>query len=119
MNYYLKTTSEDALWEALEAAALAVRDYDLEDELNVRPFDAQEDWQPSGAFEWRFTGQALDIIGTIYKPTGVMLTDDEGFDYPEMQALDGFHANLKADAGITGLPTIEAPATPYRKWAGE
>lgn len=120
-NYYLKTTDEAALWTALETANLAVKDYDPEDALNVRPDDLEldADWSPLGAFDWRFTGEALDIIGTIYAPTGNTLTDDEGLEYPEMQALDGYHANMKADDGIEGLPTIDAPATPYRKWAGE
>jgi hypothetical protein len=45
MNYYLKTTDEAALWTALEAAGLAVKDYDPEDELNQRPDDLDE-WQP-------------------------------------------------------------------------
>jgi hypothetical protein len=121
MNYYLKTTDEAALWTALETANLAVKDYDPEDALNVRPDDLELDteWSPSGAFDWSFTGEALDIIGTIYAPTGNTLTDDEGMEYPEMQASDGYHANMKADDGIEGLPTIDAPATPYRKWAGE
>ena len=117
MNLYLKTSTEQELWEALEAAGLAVKDYDPEDELNQRPDDLDE-WQPSGAFDWRFTGQALDIIGVIYKPTGTTLTDEEGFEYPEMAAIDGYHANLIAEAGLD-LPTIEAPATPYRIWSGQ
>ena len=119
MNYYLKTTDEAALWTALETANLAVKDYDPTDVLNVRPEDEldNEEWQPSGAFDWRFTGEALDIIGTIYVESGTMLTDEEGMEYPEMVAIDGYHANLIADAGLT-LPTIEAPATPYRVWAG-
>lgn len=29
-----------------------------------------------------------DLIGTIYKPTGTMLKDSEGNDYPEMVAVD-------------------------------
>ena len=121
MNYYLKTTDEAALWTALETANLAVKDYDPEDELNVRPDDLEldADWSPSGAFDWRFTGIALDIIGTIYVESGTMLTDEEGMEYPEMVAIDGYHANIKAAEGIEGLPTIDAPATPYRKWAGE
>ena len=35
-----------------------------------------------------------DTIGTIQKPTGVTLTDGEGFEYPEMVALDGYHVNV-------------------------
>lgn len=120
-NYYLKTADEQSLWEALETANLAVRDYDPEDPLNVCPTDLEMDavWAPTGAYEWRFTGEALDIIGTIYKPSGNVLTGPEGEEYPEMVAVDGFHANMKAPAGIEGLPEIVAPDTPYRKWAGE
>ena len=117
MNYYLKTTDEQSMWLALESAGLAVKDYNPEDPLNIRPDEMDGEWSPTGAYDWRFTGQALDIIGTIYKPTGEMLMGEDG-EYPEMAALDGFHANLKATAGLT-LPTIDAPTTPYRKWAGE
>lgn len=121
MIYYIKTTDEASLWLALEEANLAVRDYDPEDELNTRSadLDIEAEWTPTGAFDWRFTGTALDIIGSIYKETGVMLTDAEGMEYPEMTAIDGFHANIKAPAGIEGLPEVVAPNTPYRKWAGE
>ena len=35
-----------------------------------------------------------DLIGTISKPTGVTLTDSEGFEYPEMAAIDGYHVNV-------------------------
>ena len=115
MNFYLKAESEEALWEVLEAKGLAVKDYDPDDPLNQRPDDAEE-WEPTGAFTHRFTGIALDVIGTIYKPTGETLTDEEGFEYPEMAAIDGYHANLIAD-DAEDLPTIDEPATPYRVWA--
>lgn len=38
-----------------------------------------------------------DIIGAIYKPTGNTLTDADGFEYPEMQAIEGFHVNFKRE----------------------
>lgn len=121
MIYYIKTTDEASLWLALEEANLAVRDYDLEDALNVRPtdLDMEAEWEPTGAFDWRFTGTALDIIGSIYKETGVMLTDEDGMEYPEVAPIDGFHANMIAntDADLSAI-TVDAPATPYRKWAG-
>jgi len=121
MNYYLKTNNEQELWEALETAGLAKKEYDPEDENNTRPDDLnpETEWQPTGSFEWIFTGEALDIIGTIYVESDNMLTDEDGMEYPEMVAIDGYHGNLKAPEGIEGLPTIDAPATPYRKWAGE
>lgn len=118
MYYYLKTDSEQALWEALEANGLAHKQWDMDDSLNVRPEDADEAWEPSGAYDWVFTGGALDIIGTIWKATGNTVIDSEGFEVAEMAPLEGFHANLIADEGLD-LPTIEAPSTPYRVWAGQ
>ena len=35
-----------------------------------------------------------DLIGTIQKPTGVTLTDTEGFEYPEMEQVQGYHVNV-------------------------
>ena len=35
-----------------------------------------------------------DLIGTIYKASGVILTDEEGNEYPEMKALEGYHVNV-------------------------
>jgi len=124
-TYYLKATDEQALWTALEAADLAVKDYDPEDPLNSRPDDLEMDaeWDgPSGAYEWRSLSSMLDIIGTMYTETGSMLTDDEGNEYPETEAMEGFHANLReelTEEQEAALPTIEAPATPYRIWAGD
>ena len=124
-TYYLKATSEAALWEALEAASLAHKEYDPEDPLNSRPADLDMDaeWDgPSGAYEWRSLSNMLDIIGTMYTETGNMLTDEDGNEHPEMEALEGFHANLReelTEEQEAELPTIEAPATPYRIWAGD
>jgi len=95
--YYLKTSDEASMWTALSDAGLAV--------------------QENG--EWQFTGDSLDMIGSIYAPTGNTLTDQKNNEYPEMQALDGYHANLISRTELTNLPTINAPATPYRKWAGQ
>lgn len=64
----------------------------------------------------------LDVIGLIYKPTGVILTAEDGMKYPEMLPLEGWHANLKDDLTAEQeavLPLIETPNAPYRKWAGE
>jgi len=124
-TYYLKATDEQALWTALEAADLAVKDYDPEDPLNSRPADLAMDaeWDgPSGAYEWHSLSPMLDIIGTMYRETGNMLTTDDGMEYPETEAISGYHANLREDltaAQEAVLPTVAAPATPYRKWAGD
>jgi hypothetical protein len=124
-TYYLKATSEAALWEALEAASLAHKEYDREDPLNVAPDDLgpEDTWDgPSGAYEWMADTPMLDIIGAMYRATGTMLTDGEGMEYPEMEAVDGYHANLReelTDEQVALLPAVDAPATPYRKWAGD
>ena len=124
-TYYLKATDEQALWTALEAANLAVKDYDPEDPLNSRPDDLgmDEEWScPTVAYEWRSLSQMLDIIGTMYRETGNMPTTDDGMEYPETEAMDGFHANLRENLTAeqeAALPTIAAPATPYRIWAGD
>lgn len=124
-TYYLKATDEQALWTALEAADLAVKDYDPEDPLNSRPdnLGIEDEWDgPSGAYEWRSLSNMLDIIGIMYRETGNMLTTDDGMEYPETEAMDGFHANLRENLTAeqeAALPTIAAPATPYRIWAGD
>ena len=124
-TYYLKATDEQALWNAMETAGLAYKDYDPDDPLNQRPddLDMEEEWDgPTGAYEWRSLSNMLDIIGTMYRETGTMLTDGEGMEYPEMEAVDGYHANLReelTDEQVAALPTVDAPATPYRKWAGD
>lgn len=61
-----------------------------------------------------------DVIGTIYKPTGAMLTSN-GIDYPEMLPIVGWHVNIIADLTVeqqAALPLIPKPITPYRVWAG-
>ena len=62
-------------------------------------------------------GKIIDIIGTIYKTTGVSLTNEEGFEYPEMADIGGWHVNMRGE-----LPEILRPykitvtGTPYRIW---
>ena len=124
-TYYLKATDEQAFWTALEAASLAHKEYDPTDALNSRPDDLEPDaeWAgPTGAYEWIADTPMLDIIGTMYRATGTMLTTEDGMEYPEMEAVDGYHANLReelTDEQVALLPTIDAPTVPHRKWAGD
>lgn len=64
-------------------------------------------------------GSAVDVIGTLYKPTGKQLTDKNGLRYPEMTALDGWHVNLSGDTCPTALQPyrIAAPNSPSRTFA--
>lgn len=116
MDYYLKTTNETTLWESLEAAGLAYKLYDPQDSLNVPTGD--KEWIPTGKFSWR-TDMQIDIIGTIYVPTGDT-EEVDGRQIPVMQAIDGFHANLRANLTEEQkalLPLIDEPSTPVRVWA--
>ena len=123
-TYYIKATTESALWTALGAAGLAHKVYDPDDPLNAAPADLgyDETWEPSGAYEWASDTQMLDVIGTIYAKTGNTLTDPDGFEYDETQAVAGYHANLRESLTaeqVAALPTVDAPATPHRIWAGD
>jgi hypothetical protein len=50
---------------------------------------------------------SIDIVGTLHEPTGNTLTDDEGMEYPEMQAMTGWHVNIR----LTGNAVREAVET--------
>jgi len=66
---------------------------------------------------------AIDVVGVLHEPTGTMLTDDEGNEYPEMQAMAGWHVNIRL-VGDAVRETVEAldethgvtPETPMRVW---
>lgn len=101
MDYFLKSPDEAALVAALLAAGIL---------LEVEGGHGLAD------------GFALDVIGTIHKPTGAVLMVD-GMEVPEMAAVPGWHANLRGEASDTQLATLEPilleqpPAQPYRVWA--
>jgi hypothetical protein len=60
---------------------------------------------------------AIDVIGTSYKPTGKMLTTDEG-EVPEMAAITGWHVNVRHTSEAPELEQYRVhPATPQRMWA--
>jgi hypothetical protein len=59
----------------------------------------------------------IDIIGLIYKQTGVMLTDDEGFEYPEQAPIDGWHVNTLEEMPEWAEYQV-TPTIPYRIFAG-
>jgi hypothetical protein len=59
----------------------------------------------------------IDIIGPIYKATGVMLIGEEGFEYPEMADIGGWHVNMRGELPETIRPyKITVTGTPYRIW---
>jgi hypothetical protein len=60
----------------------------------------------------------IDTIGLIYKPTGEMLMGEDG-EYPEMEAIEGWHVNVRLVDGedAEALEPFEvSPQTPVRVW---
>jgi len=55
---------------------------------------------------------SIDVVGTLHEATGNTLTDDEGMEYPEMQAMTGWHVNIRL-VGDAVRETVEALDTSY------
>jgi hypothetical protein len=94
MDYHLKFTSQAAAETVLFTAET------VGEETFLRPNYA-----------------AVDVIGTIYAPTGVMLKTPEG-DTPEMKAVSGYHANVRHTAESPELDAfVVVVNSPVRVWA--
>jgi hypothetical protein len=92
--------------------------FDTEVEANAALYDEQTNVQDD-VVETVLVPKyaAVDVVGVIYKPTGVMLTTDEG-EVPEMAPLDGWHVNVRHTAEAPELEAFRTfPATPSRAWA--
>lgn len=64
----------------------------------------------------RFPEHVIDIIGTIYKPTGVVVTLNE-IDSPIMAAVPGWHVNMRGPEDATLDKYSVTVSTPQRVWA--
>ena len=66
---------------------------------------------------------SIDVVGALHEATGVTITDDDGMEYPEMQALDGWHVNIRLSSSVC-RGAVEAldiahgvtPDAPKRVW---
>lgn len=98
IDLYLKADSEPELTSALMAAG----------------FIADEE---SGALY--HPDAALDVIGTIYQPTGETMTI-EGEEIPVTEPVPGYHVNVRTTSE-TLAASLESfrtyPETPVRVWA--
>ena len=63
-----------------------------------------------------FPGHAVDVIGIVYKPTGKLLTSEEG-NFPEMAAVPGWHVNVRGEENATLAQHHIEVTTPVRGWA--
>lgn len=95
-DFYLKFTDEAAMKTALSDF------YQQETQTTVDPETGEETTTNVGEpyLVMHTRDYAFDIVGTIHEPTGNTLTDTEGFEYPEMAAVDGWHVNLRIRGGI-------------------
>ena len=66
---------------------------------------------------------SIDVVGTLHEPTGNTLTNDDGMEYPEMQAMTGWHVNIRlvGDAVRDTVETLDTsygvtPNAPQRIW---
>ena len=119
-DFYIKLASEADMPVALAAF------YRQDSTTVVDPDTGEEHVQLEGEPYLVATTHdyAIDIVGVIYSPTGVMLTDEEGNEYPETAPLDGWHLNIRLlnDTMREAVEAIDAthgltPNSPSRVWA--
>ena len=60
----------------------------------------------------------IDIIGTIHKPTGTMLTDSDGIEYPEYAPITGYHINSTQTVPEWDQYQVFPSGTYHRVFAG-
>lgn len=118
-DFYLKLTAESDMPTVL--AAFYQQDY----VTNVDDEGVETQVADGDPYLVQFTHDyAIDVVGTIYEPTGVTLTDSEGMDYPEMAPIpNAWHVNIRL-VGDAMRETVEAldathgvtPNSPSRVW---
>ena len=124
---YLKATDEATFTAALKTSGWAWDTvYRVEVDLETEEETVTEDVIREAGMEPYSSTHSLDIIGTVHVSTGdditVAATDDmPEHTYPEMEAVDGWHANLllhgeELPAALADM-VIEAPANPVRRFA--
>jgi hypothetical protein len=69
--------------------------------------------------EWMHASpiHAMDVIGTVYKPTGESQEDDAGNLVPVLAPLEGFHVNFIGTLSNHLLSKVVTPNNPVRVWA--
>jgi hypothetical protein len=118
-DFYLKLATEDAMPSVLSSF------YKQDTETTVDEGTGEETTTNVGDpyLVPNTSDYAMDVVGTLHEPTGATLTDDEGMEYPEMQAMTGWHVNIRI-RGDAVRETVEAldtshgvtPEVPMRIW---
>jgi hypothetical protein len=107
-DFYLKLANEDAMPSVLSHF------YTQDTETTVDEETGEETITNVGDpyLVPNTSDYSIDIVGTLHEPTGNTLTDDEGMEYPEMQAMTGWHVNIRL-VGDEVRETVEALDTSY------
>ena len=106
-DFYLKLATEDAMSSVLSSF------YKQDTETTVDEETGEETTTNVGDpyLVPNTSGYSMDVVGTLHEPTGATLTDDEGMEYPEMQAMTGWHINIRIRGGILNKDAEDAEAT--------
>jgi len=127
-DFYFSFPDEAAAATALQPFYFQPQIQSVDAETGEKLFDEEtgEPIMENDGDAYLVTGSAdhaFDIVGLIHKATGNMLTDDEGFEYPEMAPVPGWHINLRirgdymrAEAEAIDAEYGVEPTTPHRTW---
>ena len=107
---YLRAADEAAMIDALDAAGLVGADPETGDQI-------------IGGDPLRIR---VSVLGIFHEPTGETLTDGEGFEYPEMAPVPGYHVNVLVHpdheaayrSALADVLLDPEPVTPQVKYAG-
>ena len=118
-DFYLKLANEDAMPSVLSHFYTQDTETTVDEETGEETTtNVGDPYLVSNSSDY-----AIDIVGTLHEATGNTLTDDDGMEYPEMQAMTGWHVNIRlmGDAvreAVEALDTTHGvtPETPMRVW---
>lgn len=127
-DFYFAFTDEAAAAEALQPFYHQPQIQSVDPETGEKLYD-EETGEPvmendgDAYLVMHSHNHSFDIVGLIHEPTGNMLTDADGMEYPEMAPIPGWHVNLRIrgdymrdDAEAIDAVFGVSPVTPHRTW---
>lgn len=118
-DFYLRFSSPVECKTALAAF------YHQEYTRTVDPETGEETQTPLGeSYLVAFSPDySIDLVGIIQEPTGNIITSADGFEYPEMAPVPGYHVNIRltGEARRAEVEELDAlygvnPKSPSRVW---
>ncbi|WP_174804335.1 hypothetical protein [Martelella limonii] len=116
-DVFLKFADHTQALATLEAAGIVIRPSESE----VVRITYHDTGLPVGMLIVKAVGAVCD--GTVYQQTGETETDAEGFEYPVMAAVEGFHVNIRIEDGadlpeaLSAFEVAPEPTTPAERFA--